>query len=299
MATFLSEDQIQKSIELNNAGYQLLKAGRVQDGLSTLSESCELGLPQALASLIWIKMIINDLEGAIQDYKKYSSTMKIWYESVIQLIGEESTDYHFTNQLLNVHTNYATALYLTGVDSEIVLNVCKEAESKGWVEAQALSFIVRGESLNQSFTRKKLLDLIDTYKAVQSDFKFYSESAPETVLPTPHKSFNKYAHDVQFELEKIPVFQLEEQMDGNFQYGDRMSLGQMAEIFVEFLDSQSEGYEEFYRENGLTLRLALALTNDMVKITPAGFDAFEKAWFDLCDEYGVDPEALYDSLEDL
>jgi hypothetical protein len=300
MASFLSEDEINKSFKLNNEGYKRLKDGRVLDGLSTIENACELGLPHALASLTWTKMLLNDPEGAIEGYKKYTHQLVNWYASVVNLIGQENTDYQFKEQLFNVRTNYATALYLTGADVEAVLEACAEAEQHRWAEAEALSYVVRGESLNQSFTRKNLLDLIETSKNIQSDFNFYCESVPELVKDTQHKAFHKYAQELQSELEKIPVYQLEDEMDFDFQYGDRMPIGKMAEIFVEFLEEcTDDAYAPFYQKHGLTLRLGLALVNDMVKIAPDGFDAFENAWFDMCDEFGEDPEALYDSLEDL
>ena len=300
MPSVLTSDQVQESIDLNNNGCRILNSGQVESGLALIEKSCELGLPNALATLIWTKLLLNDVDGAMNSYQKYLKPMENWFTSAGLIVGEESAEFQFGDQRFNVATNYATALYLSGADTRDVLAACEQANQKRWAEAMVLSLAAMNKEIAPSLTRKNILDLKRTCHDIQEGCELYSKSHSDLVHSAPKITFTAYAQQILTSIEKYPVYELDDEMTEDFRYGDRMSIGEMAEIFVEFLKTYvTSDFSDFYAKNGLTLRVAVGLNTGLVKITSIGFDAFEKAWFEMCDLFDADPDALYDSLDDL
>ena len=299
MTSLLTGDQLQESIDIHNDGYKILKAGQIESGLALIEKSCEFGLPNALATLIWTKLLLNDVDGAIASYQKYSNFIDSWFESYESIFGAGSSSYLFGEQKLNAQTNYATALYLAGESADRVITTCALANEKRWPEALLLTCMARSGQANAEFTRKNILELIDTFKRVQQDFVDTSQSQ---ISPgaTKRMTFLEYAKSCQKKLEELPIQDLESEMDSDFEHDHGMLIGDMAGILVDFARSEeSNNHPEFFTRNGLTIRVCIALNGEYVKITEKGFDAIEQAWFDLCALFNEDPYAIYESLDDL
>jgi hypothetical protein len=79
------------------------------------------------------------------------------------------------------------------------------------------------------------------------------------------------------------------------------SLEDKAQIIVEFVqDFRDSGeYEEFFDDSHLGIPLAIAITQDMADLTNSGLGIFEETWSQLCDLFGMDETAGYESIEDL
>lgn len=299
MLSKLSESQIEESFQLNNDGYKILNDGQFEKGLSMLEKSCALGLPNAIATLTWTKLLRNDTQGAIESYLKYRDSMENWYQSATSIFGEESINYKFSDQRLNVATNYATALYLSGESTDIVIETCSEANNKRWPEAMLLTYIARFGQANAEFTRNNIIELINTFKSVQEKFvdTLQTQTSPSALQKM---TFLDYAKICQEKLEQLSIQELEAEMDSDFEHADGMLLGEMSAIIIDFARSEeSRDNDDFFARNGLTIRICIALNAELIKVTEKGFDAIEQAWFDLCALFDADPYAIYDSLDDL
>lgn len=79
------------------------------------------------------------------------------------------------------------------------------------------------------------------------------------------------------------------------------SLEDKAQIIVEFLQDfrESGEYVEFFDGGNLGIPLAIALIQDMADLTESGLEIFEDTWSQLCDLFGMDEKASYESIEDL
>jgi hypothetical protein len=74
-----------------------------------------------------------------------------------------------------------------------------------------------------------------------------------------------------------------------------------AEILVQFTQDEfnSGEYDEFFDYNDLGIPMAIAVTQDMVILTDAGEQLLDETWNELCLLFDANPDAEYESIDDL
>jgi hypothetical protein len=59
-----------KDLQLNDQGFLLLESGAKDEGIQLIQKAAENGQPNALATLIWINVMDDDIKLAIDNFEK-------------------------------------------------------------------------------------------------------------------------------------------------------------------------------------------------------------------------------------
>lgn len=80
-----------------------------------------------------------------------------------------------------------------------------------------------------------------------------------------------------------------------------MDNSKKAEILVQFTQDyfNSGGYDEFFDYNDLGVPMSIALDQEMIILTDKGEELLQETWNELCLLFNANPDAEYESIDDL
>ena len=80
-----------------------------------------------------------------------------------------------------------------------------------------------------------------------------------------------------------------------------MDNSRKAEILVQFTQDyfNSGEYDEFFDYNDLGVPMSIALDQEMIILTDKGEELLQETWNELCLLFNANPDAEYESIDDL
>jgi hypothetical protein len=80
-----------------------------------------------------------------------------------------------------------------------------------------------------------------------------------------------------------------------------MDNSKKAEILVQFTQDyfNSGEYDEFFDYNDLGVPMSIALDQEMIILTDKGEELLQETWNELCLLFNANPDAEYESIDDL
>jgi len=170
----------------NDEGFRLLKSGSKAKGLELLKSAPYNGQPNALATIIWHRLLDNEIKLAIKDYeqcivkaegwiaKEKSRIDKLWFVSAGD---KKNLVNHYNYQVSNSKSNAALA-YLANGKEKIAVDLWNDAAvNHGHIEARFYPVFNLCKSnptaaigvLKNSFSQAELQDLVNTLVEVSTE----------------------------------------------------------------------------------------------------------------------------------
>lgn len=131
--------------ELHRKGVQLRNSGSVDEGMKMIRQAAENGAPNALGTLIWYQIKIDQLDQAIRDFEFCLPKVHEWNKREIDRVsrswlaskGDRQTFSHFcTYELSNAKSNAAVAYLGKGNEAKAMELWNEAATDHGHVEAR-------------------------------------------------------------------------------------------------------------------------------------------------------------------
>jgi tetratricopeptide (TPR) repeat protein len=170
----------------NDQGFRLLKSGSKAKGLELLESAAHNGQPNALATIIWHRLLDNEIKLAIKDYeqcidktegwiaKEKSRIDKLW---LVSSGDKKDLVYYYNYQVSNSKSNAALA-YLANGKEKVAIDLWNEAAvNHGHIEARFYPVFNLCKSnptaaigvLINSFSHFELKDLVNTLVEVSNE----------------------------------------------------------------------------------------------------------------------------------
>jgi len=174
-----------EDLQLNDQGFLLLESGAKDEGIQLIQKAAENGQPNALATLIWINVMDDDIKLAIDNFEKCFPKTDEWVAreaeriyNKIQALGLEVSTFlnEYSYQIYNSKSNAALAYFADGQDLvamkywEQVVRVHNNAEARFF----SLFFTKKDDLdsliplLKNRFTKEELNSLVFEFTEVAS-----------------------------------------------------------------------------------------------------------------------------------
>lgn len=170
----------------NDEGFRLLKSGSKAKGLDLLRSAALNGQPNALATIIWHRLLDNEIKLAIKDYEQCIGKTEDWIAKektridklwLVSAGVKKDLVNHYCYQVSNSKSNAALA-YLANGKEKTAIDLWNEAAvNHGHIEARFYPVFNLCKSnptaaigvLKNSFSQAELQDLINTLVEVSSE----------------------------------------------------------------------------------------------------------------------------------
>jgi|GEM_PF-40814 len=143
-------DFIANSIGLNNTANYASRDGRQEEAMALFDRAASMGQPNALASLIWHRMLLGLIEDAIAAFENYFPRVNIWMDSIIPELRAA-----LLPQLPNCKSNAGLA-YLALGNRDEALRLWSEAGADGHAEAKLYPAVLAARDGDHSRAKKLL-----------------------------------------------------------------------------------------------------------------------------------------------
>ena len=195
MGIFSKSIDIEKSIELNNAGYASSDNGEIEDAIDMWSQASQLGQPNALASLMWSYSLLNRPGDAISAYESNSSRVEAWFDALSKKVGDrDQVAAMFGEQLVNIRGNLALALWLRDDTTKQTIEELAHGMKLGNLESTFLiTQVIDGTKERFNLSPKKLKHLRGIYSKVISKVSTIEAKNPNLVRSDSRISFKDAA----------------------------------------------------------------------------------------------------------
>lgn len=140
-------------VDINNAAWQLLRDGFLEQALVGFDRAASYGQPNALATLTWQLMLADRAEHAVQVYEDYFPRIENWMGMQDEFIQEETF-----SQIANSKSNAALA-YLALDQAHTALRMWEEAAAADHIEAKAYPAVLAARDGDDRRARKMLRKL--------------------------------------------------------------------------------------------------------------------------------------------
>jgi len=178
----LISDPEADAMEINNAAWQLMEEGFLDQAMVGLDRAASMGQPNALATLTWILMLDEQPEQAVAVFEKYFPRIEAWMAEQDDFIQSETNP-----QVANSKSNAGIAYAALG-RNYVALRLWQEAAAEGHIEAKAYPAVLAARNGDTRRARKTLKQLS---KDERADFR----GDMEQVLAEGSGWFEAWARD--------------------------------------------------------------------------------------------------------
>ena len=196
-------------LELHRKGRQLKDRGSVEEGIKLIRQAAENGAPNALSSLIWHQIIIDDLNGAVKDFEYCLPRVHEWVKKENARIAKswlasnadrKSFSDFCSYEISNSKSNVAVAHFGMGDEDKAMQLWSEAASNHGHVEARFYPIFHMCQAnpkmaigiLNSAFTKKELQGLVNTMITVSNGgsgwFANWAKNGLQVLKETVQKS---------------------------------------------------------------------------------------------------------------
>jgi hypothetical protein len=188
----IASDPNADPLAINNAAHTVMMQGLHEEGLAGFELAASMGQPNALASLIWFRLLGEDFEQARGAFERYFPRVPGWMQGQDEDIQAGTYD-----QLANCKSNAALA-YLALGDRRQALQLWSEAADVGHIEAKAYPGVlaVREGEMRQAkkifkrLSKSELQEFIDDMESVHVEgtgwFRDWARDALRAVGSSQH-----------------------------------------------------------------------------------------------------------------
>jgi hypothetical protein len=195
---------IQLSIDLNNDGHGAFKLGDAKNALALWLEASSIGVPNAMTSLIWLRMFLNDFESASTDLVGYVSRTKRWRETYDSITGDPSLgESQFGEHGNKARYNAALASYLSGdtLTATALLGVAGDG-----AEAEFLRKVINGvEVSDMDLNHGQIIELVKTFEDVIDTYARINEFDSTVIKPWDGRTLLDFATENLPKLKSLDV----------------------------------------------------------------------------------------------
>jgi TPR repeat protein len=151
----LISDPNADAMDINNAAWQLMQEGFMEEAMVGFDRAASMGQPNALATLLWQLMLAEQPEQAVAAYEHYFPLLNSWMADQDDFIQEEVYP-----QIANCKSNAAIA-YVAIDQIHTALRLWQEAAAEDHIEAKAYPAVLAardGDTRRAKKIMKKLTD---------------------------------------------------------------------------------------------------------------------------------------------
>jgi hypothetical protein len=172
--------------DMHKKGHQLVDRGSVEEGVKLIRQAAENGAPNALSSLIWHEIKIDDLDGAIRDFETFLPKVHEWVKrenarvakSWLASSADRKTFSDFCSyEISNSKSNVAVAYLGKGNEARAMELWGEAATDHGHVEARFYPIFHMCQAnptmaigiLKSAFTKQELQRLVNDMVEVSTE----------------------------------------------------------------------------------------------------------------------------------
>jgi hypothetical protein len=206
----------------NNKGLKYYLSGRKDEGLKLLTEAASNGQPNALSTVIWLQLLEDKFDQAIESYEKLSPLVPAWIAAESRLTNRllffnknaaAMTIEQYNYQLSNSKSNAAIA-YFANNREEVALRLWEEAETDhNHLEARFYPIFISHkenperlkEILLESFETEELEELIHDMSEVAAGDKGWFQRWAKEAMAALNAAAKPYEVDIESIRTKIKL----------------------------------------------------------------------------------------------